>query len=107
MRYSISTNYPEKLDPLLFYSDASYESKDTIEEFKTKWQNWNIDGANIAIKNDEKLHYASADLLNRFEYQLKALQEYLLIKERAENPMVYGEEPTDPDVHFIWVEDIG
>lgn len=105
MRYKSETSFPEKIDSLLYYSDASYENKKTIDNFNEEWQNGNINEANEIVKNDEKLHYSSADLLNRLEFQYRATQEYLLNKTKNENPMVYGEEPNDPEVHFIWVED--
>lgn len=107
MKYKSETLYPEEVDRLLYYSDASYDRKDTIEKFKIEWQNENIDEANAIIKGDEKLHYSSADLLNRLELQLKAIQEYLLSKEVAVNPMVHGgDEPLDPITHYIWIGNI-
>lgn len=107
MKYYAETKYPDEVDSLLYYSDASYDNKDTIDEYKKEWQNGNIDEAIELIQNDEKLHYSSADLLNRLEFQLKTIQEYLLTKENIVNPMVHkDEEPLDPETYYIWASSI-
>lgn len=108
MLYHPVTNYPEKPDNLIYYSDPSLSNKKTLDQYLKYKMQGKIDEAIAAIAEDNSLHFSSADLLNKFEIQIKKIQEYLLGKESDyTNPMVHGgSEPPDPEVHFIWIEEI-
>lgn len=105
MRYYPNTYFPSSIDPLLYYSDASLKSEETLNRYKECIQSGNMDQALTIVQADTNLHYASASLINKFEVQIKKIQEYLLTKEYV-NPMVHDEsEPQDPETHFIWIEE--
>lgn len=105
MKYDVSTNFPEQPDSLIYYSDPSVFDKEVIDTYLSDIKSGSINEA-IEKVNESDLHYMSADLFNKFELQLKTLQEYLLTKEFCVNPMIHGtEEPTDTGVHYIWIEE--
>lgn len=105
MKYNTETLFPEQVDDLIYYSDPSLNNKETLDKYIALYQQGKIDEAIGIVADDADMHYFSADLMNKFENQLKKLQEYLLTKE-IENPMQHGtEEPIDKDSYFIWVEE--
>lgn len=107
MKYNTETLFPEQVDELIYYSDPSLDHKENLDKYLALYKEGKITEAIGIVADDDSMHYFSADLINKFENQLKTLQEYLLTKEAPENPMTHGkEEPVDPESLFIWVEEI-
>lgn len=107
MRYYPQTNYPESIDRLIYYSDPSLLDRETLDKYIKYKNQGKIDEAIEIVAEDSDLHFSSADLINTLEIQYKKIQEDLLTKETDYvNPMIHGgNEPSDPGIHFIWIEE--
>ena len=104
MRYNTITAFPNRVDELVYFSDPSYYNKDTMDEYNRLFREGKIDEAVEVVSADQSMHYGSAHLINKFEYQIKKIQEYLKYEFVTDsNPMIHGSEPEDPETHYIWI----
>ncbi len=102
----VESQYPIKIDPILFFQDNALDKSDIINTYNNLISQNQYNKANEFIIQHENIYRHSAGYFNAIENRIEALQEYLLTK-RSNEPFIYSDvEPTSTQTNenMIWIE---
>ena len=98
------SQYPNKIDPMLFLQDNSLDKVDIINTYNNLIAQKKYDAANEFISQQENIHGYFADYFNAIENRIESLQEYLLTKAKKEVFIHSDVEPTQVKENILWIE---
>lgn len=98
------SQYPSKIDPMLFFQDNSLDNLNIINTYNNLVVQKKYDEANEFINSQENNHGYFADYFNAIENRIESLQVYLLTKAKKEVFMHSDIEPTQVNENMIWIE---
>lgn len=95
------SNYPDSVDPLIFFQDVNLEKLDTMKAYNDLITQGKYSEANEYISNQEICGYF-ADYLNAIENRIYNLQEHILTIE-PKQPFVSSDSEPIADDEIIWI----
>lgn len=101
---NVESQYPNNIDPMLFFQDNSLDNIDIINTYNNLIAQQKYNEANEYINQQENVHRYSADYFNAIENRIYSLQNYLLTKNKKEVFIHSKEEPTQINKNMIWIE---
>lgn len=102
MLYNSISNYPDSVDPLIFFQDVDLEGYRIMESYNNLVSYGKYSEANEYINGCSNIYGYFADYLNAIENRIFNLQKYLLTIE-PKRPFVISD--TEPNVNneIIWI----
>lgn len=100
--YSPISNYPDSIDPLIFFQDVSLEKLEIMKVYNDLIAQGKYSEANEYISNQEIYGYF-ADYLNAIENRIYNLQAHLLTKEPKQPFVSSDSEPITINDEMIWI----
>lgn len=101
---NVESQYPNEIDPMLFFQDNSLDKVDIINTYNNLIAQKKYNEANEFISQQENIHGYFADYFNAIENRIESLQEYLLTKAKKEVFIYSDVEPTQVNNNMIWIE---
>ena len=107
MPYNIISNYPGKIDELLFFQDISIDQLTAVTDYNNFIKENAYNKAIERLQGEYGLHSYCANLFNLIVHRIKALQNYLVNeKEEKNNPILSSDtEPEFIPENLIWIEE--
>lgn len=100
----IKSQYPEKIDPMLFFQDNSLDKESIINTYNNLIAEGKYDEANELVSQQDNFYGYFADYFNAIENRIYSLQEYLLTKQKKELIKHSNTEPTYVGENTIWID---
>ena len=98
-----TSNYPDKIDEMVFFQDINLENYKILETYESLISLGKFDEANKYISQQSGIYGYFADFFNLIENRIYATQNYLQKKEKN-NPFISSlEEPTDLKDNILWI----
>lgn len=103
MLYNPISNYPDSIDPLIFFQDINLTQTDVMETYNRLISQGSYSEANAYMDSQEGICGYFADYLNAIENRIYNLQEYLSAV-KPKQPFVSSDsEPAAVDGETIWI----
>ena len=103
MLYNPISNYPDSIDPMIFFQDISLTQTEVMDTYNQLILQGKYSEATDYISDQHGIYGYFADYFNAIENRIYHLQEYLLTVEPY-RPFVSSEaEPADLDNETIWI----
>lgn len=83
------SHYPEKIDDMTFFQDASLDNIEIIKHYNALITEGKYNEANEYINQQEGIYGYFADFFNLIENRIYSLQEYLLTKPPKNQPFIF------------------
>ena len=83
------SHYPEKIDDMTFFQDASLDNIEIIKHYNDLIAKGKYNEANEYINQQEGIYGYFADFFNLIENRIYSLQEYLLTKPPKNQPFIF------------------
>lgn len=99
------SNYPDKVDDMIFFQDNSLEKADIMKHYNELIAQGKYSEASNYISQQEGVYGFFADYFNLIENRIYSLQDYLLTKTKN-NPFVSSQNDNEPDSvtqNTIWI----
>lgn len=100
-----TSNYPSKIDDMLFFQDNDLVKIEIINHYENLIAQGKYNEANDYIENQQGVYGYFADFFNALENRISSLQDYLSTKEKK-NFFIFsddGEEPEEVNKDTIWI----
>lgn len=100
-----ASNYPNEVDPMIFFQDNDLERRDMIDHYDSLIKQGKYTKASSFINQQETIYGYFSAFLNALENRIHSLQAYLLEKEKKQQPFVYydGEDFKKNNKDIIWI----
>ena len=98
-----TSNYPNQIDPMIFFQDVCLEKKDIMDHYNNLIAQNKYTEANQYISQQSGFFLYSADFFNLIENRIYALQSYLLTKQPKKYFVSSDEKPQDVKLNTIWI----
>lgn len=98
-----TSNYPDKIDEMIFFQDSNLENYKILQTYKSLISLGKFDEANEFISRQSGIYGYFADFFNLIENRIYTTQDYLQKKEKN-NPFIASlEEPTELKDNILWI----
>lgn len=101
MLYNPISNYPDSIDPMIFFQDISLTQTEVMKTYNDLIRQGKYTEANEFLNNQDICGYFS-DYLNAIENRIYNLQSYLLTKEQK-HPFVSSDNEPIANDEIIWI----
>lgn len=96
------SNYPEQIDPRIFYSDMNLDTRETWNQYQNLInENKYTEASTLLLTSDAD--YYGAWLLNLLEDRLVKIGEHVLTLEKPELTKYQTLEPSDVKLWTTWI----
>lgn len=102
MLYNPISNYPDSIDPMIFFQDIDLTQAGTMEAYNGLISQGRYSEAADFMDSQEGIHGYFPDYLNAIENRIYALQEYLLAH-APKQPFVSSDSEPAADSQIIWI----
>ncbi len=102
MLYNPISNYPDSIDPMIFFQDIDLTQAETMEAYDHLISQGRYSEASELISDQEGIHGFFSDYLNAIENRIHALQEHLLAL-APKQPFVSSDNEPAADNQIIWI----
>ena len=98
-----TSNYPDKIDEMIFFQDSNLENYKILQTYESLISLGKFDEANEFISRQSGIYGYFADFFNLIENRIYTTQDYLQKKEKN-NPFISSlEEPTELKDNILWI----
>lgn len=102
MLYNPISNYPDSIDPMIFFQDIDLTQAGTMEAYDSLISQGRYSEASDLIRDKAGIHGYFPDYLNAIENRIHALQEYLFAL-TPKQPFVSSDNEPAADSQIIWI----
>ena len=102
MLYNPISNYPDSIDPMIFFQDIDLTQAETMEAYDRLISQGRYCEASELISGQEGIHGFFSDYLNAIENRIHSLQEHLLAL-APKQPFVSSDNEPAADNQIIWI----
>lgn len=102
MLYNPVSNYPDSIDPMIFFQDIDLAQAETMRTYDGLISQGRYSEAADFMDGQEGIHGYFPDYLNAIENRIYALQEYLLAL-APKQPFVCSDSEPAADNETIWI----
>lgn len=103
--YKTSSDYPDKVDDLVFISDVSISTHDIYKHHEQLIEDGKYSEAADFINHQTGITPVTADFFNMLENRIKTTQTYLLSKNKVNLINYSSTEPEDITTAPFWISD--
>ena len=102
MLYHPVSNYPDNVDPMIFFQDIDLTQAEAMETYNSLISQGRYREAGAFINEQEGIHGCFPDYLNAIENRICSLQEHLLAI-TPKQPFTCSDSEPGADDEIIWI----
>lgn len=102
--YNTVSNYPNKVDELIFFQDNGISQEAIIDQYQNLIAQGHPTNANSFINQQKGINIYHADLFNLLENRIFSLQEHALTLKPKPSEIFSANEPVGGANNVVWVD---